>query len=118
FTATNDAHKAMCQRVADLALEQEPGEVTKTDAIEAEIEKVRLTTQENIQFGAGRVLGGPGRVVGSYVHFTGKIGVVVELAAEAGSVSDDLLKDLCMHISAIVPAPLGVTEDQIPADVI
>src|SRR5690606_33041005 len=34
FTATNDAYKAMCQRVADLALEQEPGEVTKTDAIE------------------------------------------------------------------------------------
>lgn len=115
FTATNDNFKNMVQAIADLAIEQQPGDVDKTDAIEAEIEKLRITTQENLQFGHGAVLGGAGATVGTYVHFTGKVGVAVEVEGEA---SEDLLKDLCMHISAIVPAPLGVTEDEVPADVL
>ena len=50
--------------------------------------------------------------VGSYVHFTGKIAVRIEVDGEA---SDDLLKDLCMHVSAASPAPLGVTEEEVDA---
>jgi len=115
FTATNDAFKAMIQTVAEQALAQQPGEVTRTDAMEAEIEKLRITTQENLQFGKGQVLGAPGSKVGTYVHFTGKIGVVIEVQGDA---SEELLKDLCMHVSAIVPAPLGVTEGEVPADVL
>ncbi|MCC6681159.1 MAG: translation elongation factor Ts [Phycisphaeraceae bacterium] len=117
FTAGNDAFKALVQQVADLALAQPAGEVSKSDAMEAAIEKVRITTQENIQFGGGSVLGAPGSKVGSYVHFTGKIGVLVEVAP-GDAACDDLLKDLCMHVSAISPSPLGVTEAEVPADVV
>jgi elongation factor Ts len=115
FTANNESFGKMAQTIADAALEQEPGEVTVTDAMKAAMEEVRLTTGENIQFGAGKIAGGEGHRVGTYVHFTGKVGVLVDVEGEA---SDELLKDLCMHISAIHPAPLGVNEDEIPADIV
>ncbi len=118
FTAGNDAFKAMVATVSAEALKQDAsagGEVSKTDAMQAAIDNVRLTTKENVQFRRGRVMGAPGRKVGTYVHFTGKIGVVVEVEGQA---EDDLLKDLCMHISAVSPVPLGVTDNDIPADVI
>jgi elongation factor Ts len=115
FTAGNDSFKAMVQTVADEALKQDAGEVARTDPMQKAIDDVRLTTKENVQFRRGQVLGGAGAKVGTYVHFTGKIGVMVEVAGDAG---DELLKDLCMHISAASPVPLGVTDSDIPADVI
>lgn len=115
FTANNEAFVAMTQAMADHALQQEPGDVTVTDAMQAAIDEVRLTTKENAQFAQGVVLGGAGKTVGSYVHFTGKVGVLIE--AE-GNADEALLKDLCMHISAVSPAPLGVTEDEVPAEVV
>ncbi len=113
FTATNEAFVSMTQAIADLALEQGPGDAEKTDAMQALIDEVRLTTKENVQFKSGKVFGGN---VGSYIHFTGQIAVLIEVDGDAES---DLLKDLCMHISAASPAlPLGVNEDDIPADII
>ncbi|MFA9476764.1 translation elongation factor Ts [Phycisphaerales bacterium AB-hyl4] len=115
FTASNDAFLAMADTVATEAIKGEPGEVVTNDAMKAAIDEVRLTTKENIQFARGAVLGGPGSTVGQYVHFTGKVGVLIELDGKA---DDALLKDLCMHISAVSPAPLGVTEDEVPAEVV
>ncbi|MEM9413877.1 MAG: translation elongation factor Ts [Planctomycetota bacterium] len=115
FTAKNDAFVAMTQKVADLALDQEPGDVAANDTIEDTLKEVRLTTGENIQFGSGTVYGGAGHTVGSYVHFTGKVGVLIDLEGQA---DEQLCKDLCMHISAIVPEPMGVNEEDVPADII
>jgi elongation factor Ts len=113
FTAGNDQFKEMVQTVANEAMNQEPGEVSPTDAMQSAIDEVRITTKENVQFNRGVVFGGEGKRVGAYIHFTGKIGVLLEVA---GEVSDELLKDICMHISAISPAPLGLSEDDMPAD--
>jgi len=115
FTATNEAFVSMAQKVADFALAQEPGDVTATDDMQAAIDEIKIVTQENIQFAGGKVYGGAGKKVGSYVHFTGKIGVLVEVEGEA---SEELLRDLCMHVSAIVPAPLGVNEDEVPQEML
>lgn len=115
FTAKNDAFVAMAQKVADLALSQDVGAVTVSDEMEATMKEVRLTTGENVQFGEGTVFGGAGHTVGSYVHFTGKVGVLIDLE---GAAEEQLCKDLCMHVSAIVPEALGVTEDEVPADVV
>lgn len=115
FTASNDAFVKMTQSIAEAALEQSPGDVQKTDAMQAIIDEVRLTTKENVQFNRGRVLGGDGATVGSYVHFTGKVGVLVEVRGQA---DDELLKDLCMHISAVSPIPAGINEADVPADVL
>ncbi|QDU34962.1 Elongation factor Ts [Poriferisphaera corsica] len=115
FTANNDMFIEKVQIIANEALKNDAGEVVVNDSMQTLIDDIRVTTKENAQFGKGKVLGGGNATIGSYLHFTGKIGVLVELEGEA---SDDLLKDLCMHISAISPAPLGVNEDEIPADII
>ncbi|MEM1353257.1 MAG: translation elongation factor Ts [Planctomycetota bacterium] len=119
FTAKNDAFIAMAQQVADLAAGLPAGEVAANDGMDAAMQDVRLTTGENVQFGEGVVFdaGKPG-CVGGYVHFTGKVGVLIQLDTEGETPSDELVKDLCMHISAIVPEALGVTEDEVPAEVI
>lgn len=115
FTAGNADFKAMAGQVAIEALKQPVGEVQKNDAIQALIDGVRLTTKENVQFGRGRVVGGPGRMVGAYVHHNGKVGALVEVEGDA---SKELLADLCMHVVAIVPVPLGVNDQDVPAEVI
>lgn len=112
FTASNEAFVKLTQDVADLALQQDAGDVEKTDAMQALIDEVRLVTKENVQFKAGKVLAGN---VGSYIHFTGKIAVLIEVEGDA---DDALLKDLCMHVSAASPTPLGVNEDEVPEDIL
>ncbi len=119
FTAGNDAFKAMAVSVASEALKQSaPGSVLPTPAIQKLIDDVKLTTKENVQFGSGLVVGGPGSVVGAYVHFTGKTGALIELTGDGSTITEDLLKDLCQHVVAISPAPLAVSDDQVPAEVV
>jgi elongation factor Ts len=60
-------------------------------------------------------------VIGSYIHFTGKIGVLVELNCETDFVArtadfQALAKDLALHIASA--NPLAVTMDAVPADVL
>src|SRR5687768_169765 len=59
--------------------------------------------------------------IGSYIHFNGKIGVLVEINCETDFVArtDDfknLVKSVAEHIAAT--GPMAVDKDQIPADVI
>ncbi len=59
--------------------------------------------------------------IGSYIHMTGKLGVLVELKCESDFVAKtdqfaQLLKDLCMHVAASAPRWVGA--EQVPQDVI
>ena len=58
-------------------------------------------------------------VVSSYVHATGKIGVLVEINCETDFVArnddfQDFARDVALHIAAA--APQYVTEDEVPED--
>jgi elongation factor Ts len=60
-------------------------------------------------------------LVESYVHHSGKVGVLVEINCETDFVArtDDfkqLARDVAMHIAAA--APLAVSADQLPAEVV
>lgn len=115
FTANNSDYIAMVEGVAAEALKAQPGAVEKNDTMQALIDNVRLTTKENVQFAKAEVVGGASSKVGTYLHHNGKIGVVVEVEGEA---SPELLADLCMHITAIVPAPLGVNPEDVPQEIV
>ncbi len=59
--------------------------------------------------------------VGSYVHMTGKIGVLVELNCESDFVAKtdefaELVKDLCMHVAA--SSPKWVRSEDVPPEVL
>ena len=115
FTASNDAFKAMADKVAAEAILQDVGQVDKTDAMQQAVDELRLTTKENVQFAGGQVVGDGGGKVGVYVHHNGKVGSVVELDGDA---PDQLLADLCMHVVAIVPTPLGIRDEDVPAEIV
>ncbi len=60
-------------------------------------------------------------VIGSYIHSTGKIGVMVELKCETDFVAKnekfrEFAKDLAMQIAAA--SPLCVSPDQVPAELL
>jgi elongation factor Ts len=58
-------------------------------------------------------------VVGAYVHFNGKIGVLVELAAGNGEANEELAtlaRTIAEHVAAA--NPLGLDKDSVPADVV
>jgi len=65
-------------------------------------------------------LTGPG-LVATYVHFNGKIGVMVQFETSTQAVADNaqfqtIAKDICMHIAAI--NPISLDKSGIAADVI
>jgi len=69
-------------------------------------------TGENIQVGRAASIKASGKA-GVYNHYTGKVAVIVALS---GNPSDELVKDLCLHITAT--RPVALSRDQVPADLV
>jgi elongation factor Ts len=115
FTAKNEKFVAAAQQVAQLALAAHAGAVAPTAEMTRLIDELRISTGENISIArAHKLVQDPGSgSFGSYVHHDGKTAVLVQ--AE-GSINDEVLKDICMHITAVTPRPMGVTVNDIPAD--
>lgn len=113
FTAKNDKVRSACQTIAALALKAGVGPVAATEEMTALIDDLRITTGENISYARGIKVSAA--TIGSYLHHDWKTGVLLE--AE-GDVSQQTLGQICMHIAAAHPAPLGVSPDEIPAEVV
>lgn len=113
FTAKNEKFIAAATAVADLAVSGQPGVFTANDAMTAIIDDLRITTGENISLARGEVFSGGS--YGHYVHFDGKTGVLLQTA---GPVNEEVAKQVCMHITAAVPPPVGITADDIPAEIV
>jgi len=95
------------------ALEETGGDVEKA---------VDLLRQKGIaRAGKRSDRGASEGVIGSYVHFNGKIAVLVELNCETDFVArtedfGQLAKDLSLHIASA--NPIAVSSDAVPADVL
>ena len=117
FTAKNENFINAVERIAALAVKADAGDVAATDEMNTVIDDIRITTGENCSYARGhKLIGETGTgAFGSYVHHDGKTGVLVQ--AE-GSISEDILRKVCMHITAAFPRPLGITPEDIPADMV
>jgi len=115
FTAKNEKFIAAAQKVADLAMAAHAGDVPVSPEMTKIIDELRISTGENISFSRGhKLVQDPGSgSFGSYVHHDGKTGVLVQ---SEGAINDEVLKDICMHVTAAVPRPMGVSTKDIPAD--
>jgi elongation factor Ts len=85
--------------------------------MDAAVEHLRKSGAAKAEKRAGREV--REGLVGSYIHFTGKIGVMVEVNCETDFVArtDDfktLVKNIAEHIAAA--APIAVDKDQVPAE--
>ncbi len=105
FTANSTNFVYMVDDVSQLALMQPAGSVEKTDTMQNVIDDIRVITKENILYRRGEVF--EGGTIGSYVHHDGKTGVVVQVD---GEIDDAVLHKICLHVAAVVPAPLGIND--------
>jgi elongation factor Ts len=115
FTARNDAFTKMVSDVAKLAINAAPGAVAPSDAIKKRVDDVRITTGENMSYARGvHLKGAAGTTFGSYVHHDNKRGALVQVEGQAPS--PEVLSGVCMHIVAHVPTPVGVDQNDVPAE--
>ncbi len=117
FTAKSEKFVGAAKSLAKMALEAGSGAVAATAAMSAMVDDLRAATGENCSFARGhKVMGETGTTgFGSYVHHDGKTGVLVQAT---GSINDETLREVCMHITAAVPRPAGISAKDVPADVV
>ncbi len=118
FTAKNEMFVNATNKIAELVLAaQGAGEVALPAQATAIIDDLRISTGENISIArAHKVIGESGTTAyGRYVHHDGKIGALIQ--AE-GSINNETLRQICMHVVAAVPRPVGVNASDIPANIV
>lgn len=110
------AKSAPMVELMDVAVAQllaNPGQDLGANAtVKALTTQASQQTGENIRLGRLQSLKSEGRI-GAYTHYTGKVAVLVALK---GNPSNELIKDLCLHITAT--RPLALNRQQVSPDVI
>ncbi len=110
FTARNPEFRAMAADLAKAAVAGAVGAAVKTDAMQKQLDEVRIRTGENLSFGGGQVVEGDS--FAQYIHHDGKkAGLIVY----SGTIENDTGVGICQHIVAADPAPIAVDEHGIPA---
>ena len=128
FVARNEDFQAIAKRVADQALATR----SATDAagllqstldggqtVEEYVKETSARMGEAVNLRRVARYDVPNGVVGSYVHFNGKIGVLVALEAANGGTDEaltTLARTLAEHIAAA--APVGIDRDTVPSEVV
>ncbi len=125
FVARNDDFRDFAERLARHVLTEgdlPDGETVDGEALlqrdgfaafADEIVDLRARIGENVTVEqAVRFEPQDGSSVASYVHFGGKIGVLVELAGGTGH--DEAAREVAMHVAAT--DPIGVSPDDIPSE--
>jgi len=118
FTAKSEKFVHVTKRSAELALlNGHAGDVPILPEMATLIDDLRITTGENCSYARGhKFFGDTGTTAyGQYVHHDGKTGVLIQ--AE-GDVNDETLRQICMHVTAAVPRPQGISANDIPANVV
>jgi elongation factor Ts len=110
FGARSPEYVAMVSGVAKLALKGPAGPVKVTADMTRLIDDVSMTTREAVKFARGEKL--EGGAFGKYIHHDGKRAALIQVSATA---DDTLLTGICQHIVAHDPAPIGVSEADVPA---
>ncbi len=60
-----------------------------------------------------RIVGG---LMGEYIHHDASVGVL--LAVQGQSANPQFLRELCMHIAAVVPTPKATRREEVPAEIV
>lgn len=118
FAARSEKFVTCARRLAELALlAPGAGAISPTPEMLRLVDDLRISTGENCSLArAHKLIGETGTTAyGQYVHHDGKLGVLVQAT---GSVGDDTLREICMHIAAAPTRPVAITADQVPAPLV
>ncbi len=112
FCARNEVFSSMVQGLADTLLAGDAGQADPADeSMTGPVQDAFNKIGENMSFARGVKIAAP--TVGSYLHFNGKVGVLLGLSKE---LDEETVKDVCMHIA--FANPLGITPDDIPSELV
>lgn len=116
FTARSEPVTKVLHTAAEAVLANPNADVHGLASVKDALVAVAQQTGENVTLGRVKALRNNGGKVGSFLYtVTNKIAVLVDVS---GNASDDLINDLCLHITAFKPVALGLTREAVPADVI
>ena len=110
FTAKSEPVLKLGAEAAKLLLHNPDADLIS--AATANVTEVAQKTGENVRIGKSAYLSNPAGKVGMYLYnITGKIGVLVSVSAGA---SDEIIRDLCIHITAAKPLALALNREGLP----
>jgi elongation factor Ts len=116
FTAKSAPFLDLGQKAARLLLDSPSMNVGEAQEVKSAVTEVSQLTGENVRIGKTAYLSNPAGKVGMYLYgITGKIAVLVSVSGDA---TDDLFKDLGMHITARKPLALGLSREDVPGDIV
>ena len=116
FTAKSEPFLALGANAARLLLKTPTVDVAQAANISAEATEVAQKTGENVRIGKTAHLSNPAGKVGMYLYtVTGKIGVIVSVS---GNPSDEVVRDICIHIVAAKPLAVSLNREGVPADLV
>lgn len=116
FTARSENFQALLKKAAETLANNPGADLANDPAIKDALVAMAQATGENVTLGRYKALSNPAGKVGTYIYsVTGKIGVLV---SASGNVTDEIVNDLAMHITAFKPMALGLTRDAVPADLV
>jgi elongation factor Ts len=116
FTAKSEPVLALAANAARLLLHNPNSDVTQAANVSAEVTEAAQKTGENVRIGKTACLSNPAGKVGMYLYgITGKIGVLVSVS---GNASDELVRDLAIHITAAKPLALSLNREGLPKEMV
>src|SRR5215218_1443398 len=128
FVARNDEFKALARTLLDQALRAPAGTTEQFLAsskdgktVDEIVKEASGKTGEAVRLTRVARFDAPQGVVGRYVHFNGKLGVLVEVEAENGAKHDELTtlaNTVAEHVAGAPTSPLAVDKSGVPADVV
>jgi elongation factor Ts len=116
FTAKSEPVLALGGKAARLLLQNPTIDISQAEQINADVTQVAQQTGENVRIGKTAVLTNHAGKVGMFLYtITGKIGVLVSVSANA---SEELIRDLAIHITAAKPLALSLNREGLPQDLV
>ena len=109
FTARNENFVEAVDKIADIALGADAGEVGLTDDMTTLIDDIRITTGENANYARGHKY--TDGSYGKYIHHDGKRACLLKVT---GDVEGDILRGICQHI--VFHDPMGISAEDVSAD--
>src|SRR3954449_11436707 len=107
FTAKSEAVEKLANSAVQKLLANPRVKIADDPDLKAQALAVAQQTGENVQIGRSVVLSNPPGTAGSYLYSTAGKGKIAVLVALGGDASEDVVRNLGMHIAAARPVALS-----------
>jgi elongation factor Ts len=116
FTAKSEPVIALAGKAARLLLADPNRDIAAAPSVMEDVTEAAQKTGENVRVGKTAYLSNPAGKVGLYLYtITGKIGV---LTSVSGNATDEVLRDLAIHITAAKPLALSLNREGLPKELV